>query len=78
MEKNEMMDLIKKHEEYRLSGINLISSENRMNERALVALSSDLAGRYGDKWYGGSEYSVKIYENVIKLTKKLFNLTLPF
>ncbi|KAA0005143.1 MAG: serine hydroxymethyltransferase [Thermoplasmata archaeon] len=74
MEKNEMMDLIKKHEEYRLSGINLISSENRMNERALVALSSDLAGRYGDKWYGGSEYSIKIYENVIKLTKKLFKV----
>ena len=74
MEKIEMMDLIKKHEEYRLSGINLIPSENRMNERALAALSSDLAGRYGDEWYGGSEYSIKIYEKTIKLAKKLFKV----
>ena len=35
-------------------------------------MASDLAGRYGDEWYGGSKYSKQIYENTIKLAKKLF------
>ena len=37
------------------------------------ALASDLAGRYGDGWYGGSKYAIEIYEKVEKLARKIFN-----
>ncbi|MEA2053913.1 MAG: hypothetical protein U9O96_02170 [Candidatus Thermoplasmatota archaeon] len=70
--------LIKKHERYRSSGLNLIASENKIIPSALSALSSDLAGRYGDKWYGGSEFTVKIFGEVEKLAKKVFNAKYAF
>lgn len=74
----EIKELIRKHEEYKLSGINLIASENRISYKALEALSSDLAGRYGDEWYGGSKYAIEIYEEVEKLARKLFKVKHAF
>ncbi|KAA0015329.1 MAG: hypothetical protein FE041_00330 [Thermoplasmata archaeon] len=44
-----------------------------MIKEALNALASDLAGRYGDGWYGGSKYAIEIYEKVEKLARKIFN-----
>ncbi len=73
-----MSSLIKKHEKYRLSGINLIASENRISDNALSALVSDLAGRYGDEWYGGSRYSLEIFYEVEKLAKKVFHARYAF
>ncbi len=78
MEETEITELIKKHEGYRINGINLIPSENRLSPPALKALSSDLAGRYGTDWYGGSEYAEKIYEKAVELTKKLFKVKYAF
>ena len=70
--------LIKEHEAYRTSGINLVASENRVIPSALNALSSDLAGRYGDKWYGGSKFAAQIFEEVENLAKKVFNSKYAF
>ncbi|MEM1513841.1 MAG: hypothetical protein QXE46_00265 [Candidatus Thermoplasmatota archaeon] len=64
--------LIKKHEEYKLSGINLVASENRLSSAALSALAGDLAGRYGNEWYGGARYAVEIYEETERAARKLF------
>ncbi len=67
-------ELIKEHDEYRRESINLIPSENAMKKDALLALSSDLATRYGTEWYGGSEYASKIYRKATELAKKLFDV----
>ncbi|KAA0002192.1 MAG: serine hydroxymethyltransferase [Thermoplasmata archaeon] len=70
--------LVKKHEEYRFSGLNLIASENRICGEALNTLASDLAGRYGDEWYGGSLYAHEIFLEVEKLAKKVFHARYAF
>ena len=71
-------DLIKKNEDYRCSGINLIASENRASKNVLDALSSDLGGRYGDEWYGGSKYARDLCMGVEMLAKKVFNARYVF
>ena len=73
MEKEKIKSLIKKHETYKLSGINLIASENRLSDIALNALSSDLAGRYNGEYYGGTKYANEICEVVETYAKKLFS-----
>ena len=77
-------DLIKSHETYRKSTINLIPSENDQSKYVKYALSSDLAGRYyfrnpfitesGSEYkYQGSKYVSKIFDKTEILVKKLFN-----
>jgi len=73
-----LSELITHHERYRTSGINLIASENKIIPSALDALSSDLAGRYGDEWYGGSEFAIKIFDEVKTLAMKVFNARYAF
>ncbi len=65
--------LVRRHERYRFSGVNLIASENRMTDAALQALSSDLAGRYGEEWYGGYRYAAEIVAEVEQLAGDVFN-----
>jgi len=71
-------ELVSRHEEYRISGINLVVSENKVIPSALRALSSDLAGRYADRWYGGSRFAVQILEEVKNLAKKVFGARYAF
>ncbi|MBC7081538.1 MAG: serine hydroxymethyltransferase [Thermoplasmatales archaeon] len=71
-------ELIKRHEEYKLSGINLIASENRISVAGSSALASDLAGRYGNEWYGGARYAIEIFEETEKLARKLFKAKYVF
>ena len=71
-------DLITKHETYRSTGLNLIASENKPSENVLNALSCDLAGRYGNEWYGGSKYARDIVTEVELLAKKLFKARYVF
>jgi len=71
-------ELIKKNEDYRCSGINLIASENRASKIVLDALSSDLGGRYGDEWYGGSRYARDLCMEVEALAKKVFKARYVF
>lgn len=70
--------LIRQHEQYRFSGINLIASENRMSSAALQALSSDLAGRYGEEWYGGYRYAAKLVDEVGALATEVFHVKHAF
>ncbi|HEC88584.1 MAG TPA: hypothetical protein ENI52_04645 [Thermoplasmata archaeon] len=74
MEEEEIIDLVRKHEKFKLSGINLVASENRISKIALKILASDLSGRYGNEWYGGSQYSLEICECVKKKIEKLFGV----
>ncbi|MGC9307877.1 MAG: hypothetical protein ACP5FL_03775 [Thermoplasmatota archaeon] len=64
--------LIRQHERYRFSGINLIASENRMTRSARMAMSSDLAGRYGEEWYGGYRYAAELIAEVEQLAREVF------
>ncbi len=64
--------LISKYEEERAEGLNLIASENYLSPAVRKALASDLAGRYHNRWYGGSKVAVKIIETTEELAKKLF------
>ncbi|HEC87813.1 MAG TPA: hypothetical protein ENI52_00685, partial [Thermoplasmata archaeon] len=74
----EIIDLVRKHEEFKLSGINLIASENRISKIAMKIFASDLSGRYGNEWYGGSRYSLEICECVKKKIEKLFGAKYSF
>ena len=79
MEEEKIKQLIKRHEEYKLSGINLIASENKISSIALEALASDLAGRYCDnEWYGGCKYADEICSKAEEIAKKLFNAKYAF
>lgn len=71
-------ELIKKNEDYRCTSLNLIASENRVSKKVLEALSSDLEGRYGDEWYGGSRYASEICKEVEILAKKVFKARYAF
>ncbi|MBS3773447.1 MAG: hypothetical protein KGY55_04515 [Candidatus Thermoplasmatota archaeon] len=69
---------IRQHERYRFSGINLIASENRMKPAALQALSSDLAGRYGEAWYGGYRHAAELVAEVEDLARQVFRAAHAF
>jgi len=78
MEEERLKNLIKAHNEYRESSINLIPSENKISRNASECLSGDLASRYGNEWYGGSKYAIEIYEEATELARKLFNVKYAF
>jgi glycine hydroxymethyltransferase len=61
--------LIRQHERYRFSGINLIASENRMTSAARMAMSSDLVSRYCEEWYGGYRYAADLVAEVEQLAR---------
>ncbi|MEM3421635.1 MAG: hypothetical protein QW835_04410 [Candidatus Hadarchaeum sp.] len=69
---SEIAALVKKHEELRANGINLIASENCLSSAAREALASDLAGRYHSDFYGGSRFAQEIIETTEQLAEKLF------
>ena len=69
---SEIQKLIEKHERWRSRGINLIVSENYLSAGVRKALSSDLAGRYHTRWYGGSKIARQIIKKTEELAKKLF------
>ncbi len=64
--------LIESHEAMRSQGINLNASENRLSERALRALASDLAGRSHHRFYGGTAAARRIIEETEELARRLF------
>jgi len=74
MEEEGIKGIVKKHENYRLTGINLIPSENFILPEVREILSSDLAGRYGSEWYGGSRYAGELCIEVENIAKKLFKV----
>jgi glycine hydroxymethyltransferase len=67
-----IIPVLRRHERLRAGGLNLVASENSLSERVRSALSSDLAGRYGSEWYGGSRHAREIVEVAEALARKLF------
>lgn len=65
-------DRIDAHEELRETGLNLVAAENAPSLAVRRALASDLAGRYGEDWYGGSGPGVALVERVEELARDLF------
>jgi glycine hydroxymethyltransferase len=64
--------LLLRHNIERENSINLIVSENRMTERALAPLSSDIQSRYAASFYAGTEPAQEIIYTVTELAKKVF------
>jgi glycine hydroxymethyltransferase len=73
MEEDAVGTLIRRHEELKQTGINLVASENRLSERAARALASDLAGRYDSDWYGGTRHARDLVEHVENLARTVFS-----
>ncbi|MDQ0454983.1 aminotransferase class V-fold PLP-dependent enzyme [Rhizobium paknamense] len=69
---SDIEELIQKHTETRSGAINLIVSENRMSEKALAALSSDLASRYAAPFYAGTDYSQQIMSLTEEKARRVF------
>lgn len=65
-------DRIDAHEELRETGLNLVAAENAPSLAVREALASDLAGRYGEDWYGGSQPAIGLVEAVEDLARDLF------
>ncbi|MCF8884476.1 MAG: serine hydroxymethyltransferase [Aigarchaeota archaeon] len=68
--------IIREHEKYRRTTLNLIPSENILSRRVLQALSTDLAGRYAARpeFYAGTRYFHELWNYSEELTRKLFNV----
>lgn len=74
MFRSKIEEIIKKHEESRTTGINLIASENYLSPNVRRALGGDLAGRYHADWYGGSRFAREIIETTEGMAKELFRV----
>jgi len=70
----ELINLLNKHEQYRINGLNLIASENILSPLALNMLSSDLNGRYAADIYGGTMFIKEIVSLTEDYLKELFNV----
>ncbi|MEM0155338.1 MAG: serine hydroxymethyltransferase [Thermoplasmataceae archaeon] len=76
---SDILEYVKKHDEYRKKVLNLQASENILSPDVRSALSSDLNSRYslideetGENAYGGTVYSEKILEATTKLAEDVF------
>ncbi len=72
---NEILDLVKKHEEWRAKQtLNLIPSENIMSSAVRGLLSSDLAHRYTarDRFYMGTRYTDELEQYGEQLAREVF------
>ncbi|MGW7579167.1 hypothetical protein [Streptomyces sp. NPDC054765] len=65
--------MIKQHESARLDSLNLIVSENRMTERAMSPLGSDISQRYAADFYYGTAAAQEITEYTTNLASEVFN-----
>ncbi len=74
------MDLIRRHQRYRSSTLNLIPSENLQSPNVLKALATDLAGRYSyrPRYYAGTRYIDELWEYAEELARKLFRADYVF
>lgn len=66
-------NLLARHEEERLNSINVIVSENRMSDRALAPLNSDIQSRYAASFYSGTKPAQEIIHTTTELAKKVFD-----
>jgi len=66
-------NLLEFHNAERLDAINLIVSENRMSERAIAPLRTDIQSRYAASFYAGTGPAQEIIRSVTETAKKVFN-----
>jgi glycine hydroxymethyltransferase len=64
--------LLERHNAARRNAINLIVSENRMSDRAVAPLSSDIQSRYAASFYAGTEPAQEIISTVTEMAKRVF------
>lgn len=64
--------MLERHNYARLNAINLIVSENRMSERALAPLSSDIYSRYAASFYAGTGPAQEITSYATEAAKRVF------
>lgn len=73
----DVMDIVRNHNNYRASTLNLQVSENVLSPKAREALSSDMASRYSlvldsEDAYGGSKYSTELLAQVERLACEVY------
>ncbi len=66
-------NLLERHRISRQQSLNLIVSENRMSERALAPLNSDIHSRYAASFYAGTDSAQEIIFTVNELAKSVFH-----
>ena len=74
---SEILGIVRKHNEFRKSCLNMQVSENFLSMEAKEALSSDMASRYsleidGKEAYGGAKYSEEVLHTTEKLVSQLY------
>lgn len=67
-----LLNNLLEHEQLRARTINMIASENRTSQLVRCMLCSDLAHRYTDELYGGTQYIRRIVEICEEIMKDLF------
>lgn len=74
------LELIRGHQRYRSTTLNLIPSENVQSPNVLKALATDLAGRYSyrPRYYAGTRYIDELWEYAEELARKLFGAEYVF
>ena len=74
MSRLKALDLIRAHNRYRSSTLNLIPSENVQSPAVLKALATDLAGRYSyrPRYYGGTRFIDEVWGYAEELARRLF------
>ncbi|MEM4728292.1 MAG: hypothetical protein QXH42_00825 [Thermoplasmata archaeon] len=72
MPHSRILKLVKKHEQMRNQGLNLIPSENWLSPLVRTVMTSDIGGRYHSSWYGGTQYIRKIIEETERLACRAF------
>lgn len=73
----EIIDMVRKHNDYRDSVLNLQASENFLSEKAREALGSDMASRYsleinGEEAYGGAKFSEEVLHSTEGLISQIY------
>lgn len=74
---SEILEIVRKHNDFRRSCLNMQVSENFLSGDAKEALSSDMASRYsleidGKEAYGGAKFSEEVLHTTEKLVARLY------
>ncbi len=60
------------HEQLRTNALNMVASENRTSPLVRIMMASDLAHRYSDQLYGGTNFIRRIMEICVEVLQELF------
>ncbi len=69
----DFLKILVEHEHVRKNAINMIASENRASPLVRLMMASDLAHRYSDELYGGSQNARQIIQLCETILRKVFH-----